>query len=463
MVIDSQNLSQLKLNTEDWERVKVSLSLRNSLAQRNSNNIWGNGFVFDSKNEKLIKAFKKLDKNNRLNQLFYYAQIQKSLYGRAIITINKNSGGDIMLNIVDPYYFSQVGRVFVTETLAVIWQRFVLDNYHFYLKSTYDTEKVVNEWYQESENKMDEIQLIYDAEKVIPKQFQVPKVWHHNLGFVPILETFNYPYRSTLWQAAMFNFIELADWFNCYFLEDTFFDTLKNLEKEINFCHSRILIDGMNQKDIENILTANKINPKIKLGDYIIASDVGAKISPVAGIGDFTKYTNAMNEIMDFYFKFSNSSRFSDGGGAQKTSGEVAQSRNNTVETIHQKITNNEYDFTILIAKSLAAMGEMDYFADDYEFSFKINGNIQKDDTVYLDNIIKQVNLGTMSIQEAIAQLRNVDYNTADTIYQEIKKFNEKNDIMTSNSLGSMDLGFEGSSKQQEGGRTPYNEQGGKS
>lgn len=457
MVVDSNNINQLFLNP-DWERIKVSLSMRNSLAQKISNNIFGNGFVFDSKNEKLIKAFKKLDRNNRLNQLFYYAQIQKSLYGRAIITINKNRGGDIVLNPVDPYYFSQVGRVFVTETLAVIWQRFVLDNYHFYLKSTYDTEKVENEWYEDSESKMGEIQLILDAEKKIPKQFQVEKVWNHNLGFVPIVETFNYPYRSTLWQATMFNFIELADWFNCYFLEDTFFDTLKNLEKEINFCHSRVLIDGMNQKDIENLLESHQVNKKIKLGDYIIASDVGAKISPVAGIGDFVKYTNAMNEIMDFYYKFSNSSKFSNGGGAQKTSNEVVQSRNDTIETIHQKITNNEYDYTILIAKCLAAAGEMDYFSEDYEFSFKINGNLQKDDTVYLDNIIKQVNLGTMSLQEAIAQLRNVDYNTANSVYEEIKKFNEKNEIMTSNSLGSMDFGFEGSSKQQDGGRKPDGE-----
>lgn len=134
---------------EKKEILETVLSMRRSLANRNANNIWGNGFTFETSNEQLKKQFKKIDRNNRLIDLFHFAEQQKSLYGRTVITFNKNKGGDIMLNVCDPYFYNQVGRVFVTEVLAVVFQRVVTDTKHYYLKSTYDTKKVVNEWYEE--------------------------------------------------------------------------------------------------------------------------------------------------------------------------------------------------------------------------------------------------------------------------------------------------------------------------
>lgn len=440
------------LDRNNKERNQIALNMRNTLAQRNANNIWGNGFNFESKNEELVKGFKKLNRNNRLNQLFYYMQIYKSLYGRAIITMNKNKNGDIMLNLTDPWFFTQIGKVFVTEVLAVVWQRLIVDSKSYYLKSTYTTEYVENDWYFENEEK--KMVLVFDQEQVIPKQFQVEKRWNHNLGFLPLIESYNYPYRSNFYQG--YDYISLSDWYNSAFLEEVFIDTLKNLQKEIAFCHSRMVMENMQQAEIEKYFNQNRINPNVAINDYIISSDIGGKVYAIAGNGDFTKYTNTMNELMDFYFKFSNTSKFSEGGGAQKSSNEVTQSRSNTVETIKQKITANEEDIELLIFKCLCAMEICDWENEDLEFQIKINGNIQRDDTVYLDNIIKQVQLGTMSIVEAIGNLRNVDNKTAESIFEEIQNFNEENNIVSSMSGFEEEVeedNFGGSSPQQNGGR----------
>lgn len=458
-MIEVSNYSQLEeqfeqeRKSDEKERIKTIISMRETLARRNANNIWGNGFTFDCPDKKINETFEKLSKRNRLNDLFHYAEFIKSLHGRVVITMNKNKAGQIMLNISDPYFYSQVGKVFITEVLAVIWQRIIVDNKHFYLRSEYTTKYVKNDWY--SEPVENEKMLIWDSEKVIPKQFQVEKVWNHNLGFLPLVESFNYPYRTIMWNS--YTFYQLADWYNCEFLEQTFYDLLKNLKKEVNFCHSRIGIENATQELIDTL--NNKMGEDI--GDYIIKTDVGSKVTAIPGVGDFVKYTNAMNEIMDFYYKFSNSSKFSEGGGAQKTSLEAGQSRANTIETIKQKITHNQSDYTQLIAKCLIAENcEMEYEAE-YPFEFKINGNIQKDDTVYLDNIIKQVNLGTMSLVEAISTLRGINLTKAEETFENIQDFNEKYDIITQNSSVNMEFendNFEGSSKQTEGGRTPDTE-----
>lgn len=428
-------------------RDNIAYSMRQNMSIRNANNIWGKGFKFNSENEQLNKAFLKLDRLNRLNQLFFSAERFKSLYGRAIITINKTKTGEIQLNLANPWFYTQVGKVFVSEVLAVIWQKVITDSKEFFLKSIYTTEKVTNEWYSQEQGS--DKMLLLEAETEIPEQYRVEKVWYHNLGFVPVLETFNRPYRSTYFN--LYDYSELSDWYYSAFIEPVFVDTLLNFQKEINFTHSRVVIESPNQ-NVVKVLNQLAVNDRFDFGDYIFETELGAKTSFVAGVTDFTKYTQALNELMDLYYKFSCMSKFSEGGGAQKTSAETQQARSATIESIQQKITTNEFDYRMLIAKALSAMGELDYFADDWEFQFEIYGNIDRQDTVYLDNIIKQVNLGLMSAEEAIQSLRYVDKNSAKKIFEKIKDFNEENDIVT-NMSGMADLEGDFQGSTPDGGR----------
>ncbi|WP_300180830.1 hypothetical protein [uncultured Aliivibrio sp.] len=48
-----------------------------------------------------------------------------------------------------------------------------------------------------------------------------------------------------------------------------------------------------------------------------------------------------------------------------------------------------------------------------------------------MDNLIKQIQIGVISIPEAISQLRGISSEAAKIIFEEISKFNEENDITT--------------------------------
>lgn len=245
---------------------------------------------------------------------------------------------------------------------------------------------------------------------------------------------------------------EVADWYPAQFFESSFYELWKNLNKEVNFCHSRIGIENANQQYIADF-NKNISGTSDPLGDYIIETEVGGKVQAIPGVGDFTKYTAAMDAIMDFYFKFANSSRFSDGNGAQKTSAEANSSNSAQVETLEAKLAHREYEYTMLIAKVLAALGVCEYEQESYPFVFKINGNLSRQENAYLDYIIKQVQSGLMSIVEAIAAIRKLSYSQAESIFDKIKEFNEENDVMTSTMMSEMDQQGFASDGFDQGGR----------
>lgn len=405
---------------------QIAYSMRDFLAKKNANAVLGSGFTFECDDEKLTNTFHQFVKKNRFEPLSKYIERELSLHGRVIVVINKNKDGEIKLNVANPFFYSAIGKVFVTEDLAVIWQRVVLDTGTFYIKSIYDKEKVVNEIYDER-NQI----LVFDQVRDL-KGLGVMPIWHHNLGFVPVVELTNYPifeFQNIMFSPEMF--YQVADWYPASFFEQSFYELWKNLNKEAAYCHSRIAIESANQMLIDKINNSTKFSGQTDtdiIGDYIIETEVGGKATAIAGVGDFTKYTAAMNDVMDFYFKFACSSRFSEGGGAQKTSAEANSSNNSQQETLEAKIKHREFEYNLLFAKVFAALGLIEYEPEgEYDFVLRIRGNVQREESVYLDYILKQVQGKTMTLPEAIAALRGVSIQKADKIFENIKKFNEEN------------------------------------
>lgn len=435
---------------------QIIYSMRDFLAKKNANQIWGNNYTFEAESEDIVNAFNEFATKNRLLPLFKFIERELSLNGRVIVVLNKNKKGELKINVANPFFYAAIGKVFVNEELAVIWQRVILDTGTFYVKSTYDTEKCVNQIFDES-NQM----VVYDAVKEIGS-LGIEPVWYHNLGFVPVVEITNYPLFQ--FQNIMFApeaYYQVADWYPASFFEESFYQLWKNLNKEVIYCHSRIAIESANQTLIKQINEQTKFQNDIGddvIGDYVIETETGGKAQVIPGVADFSKYTTAMDAVMDFYFKFANSSRFSDGGGAQKTTSEANQSNSSQIETLEAKIKHREYEYTMLIAKILAALGKCVYEdVKEYPFSFKINGNIQKNDNAYLDFILKQVQSGTMSLVEAIAQLRGVSLSKSQQIFEQIKEFNEENDVVVSTMMNEEEqMGF-ASDGFEQGGRPTEN------
>lgn len=421
--------------------------MRRYLAKRNSTIIWGSGIVFESQDEKLTSFFNDYYRKQQILPLMVWTEELLSRYGRVIITISKTRDGKYKLNLTDPVFLNAVGKSFFTEELAVVWQRFVYDNQNFWVKSTYTKQYCKNEIFVGDEtNKI----RIFDQTETLPKECQVEPVWHHNLGFIPLVEITNFP--NLAWMGANVAYNEQTDWYNGILFESLYYQAFTDFRKELILNHSRIGIENATQQQIQAIEKSFKgIENQDILKDYTINTNPGSKVTVIPGVGDFGSYTNAMDTIMDFYCKFANSSRFSDGGGAQKSTQEVKTTRSAQVEAINTKITLRELKWTEIFAKFFSCYKLMDYHSEDLPFTFKINGNIQKDETILLDGVIKQVNLGTMSIVEAIAALRKISLKDAEAIFEKIQEFNSENDLLTS-MMGMDDLDS-GDGQTPQGGK----------
>lgn len=421
-MVNENNLSRITRMNQDGtcksdERSEFAWNMRELLARKWSSLIWGQSYVFQSDNDKISTEFGKWERLNKFKEILMFVERYASKYGRCVITLNKTKSGDITLNIPNPFYFSGIGKVVVQPQLAVIWQNYVIDQRMFVIKTTYDTKKVVNDVFFKDQN---ENVRIYDKQAEILEQLQIEKEWYHNLGFVPVVEVQNIPlvqFYFNNWE-----FITLADWYPAYLWEGLAFDTYTNLRKELFFCHARVIVDNANQKTLNQIQELGYEN-KIKLNDYIIETESGSDFKVQQGNGDFTKYTSTLDHIYDFYFKCSGMSRFSEGGGAQKTVAETSSIRAQMIESVNQKINLRTEQITDLIRKVLAAKGLMDYWEGKDEFIFKINGNIIKDETSYIDNKLKLIDAGIITPVDLIQDLFGVSRQEAEEKYDENQEY----------------------------------------
>ena len=419
-MIDEKKIQSKLCWNENNEEAMFRWGMREALARKNSSNVWGQSYLFQTQDKKIQEKFKRIEKLNNLHNFFSFVEREVSKYGRAIITLNKTKSGDVFFNLSSPMYFSGVGKVFYTPQLAVIYQRFDIDNKSYVVKSTYDTKKVRNEFFTSDTNEL----LVMDERRKVMEYLQMEEVWYHNLGFVPIMEITNlsyYDFTFNQWQ-----YLTIADWYPATQYEELAYRTFIDLEKELYLCHSRIVGTEGTQQLINQL--KSQAGNRIDIGDFIIETEVGSEVKIMNGNGDFMKYINTLDGIFDTYFKLSGLSRFSEGGGAQKTVAETASIRSQMIETINHKIRIREKQVKELLAKALAIYGVVDYFECEKDFDFKINGNILKDDTQYIDNQIKKMEVGAITIIDFIQDLRNVSEEEAKEIYEKNKKFMEEND-----------------------------------
>lgn len=404
----------------------VSWMLRESVARKTANNIWGKGFTFSSDEEEKVKAFNKINNLNRLDNLFSYVERQCSLFGRSVITINPTQSGDFMLNVTSPFWFNGVGKSFIQPQLAVIFQRVKYDNYSYIIKSTFNNKIVKNEVFGGVNGDM---VRVYDKEAKILDNFRLKKLWTHNLGFPPIIELTNLPYYPLDWNVN--HFYTLSDWFPAFIYEKMIYETLDNLQKELRWCHSRAYVEGANQSVVAQWKKDGTLRSYQDKSDFVINTD-GHEVKIQPGNGDFTKYTSALNDLYDFYFKLAGSSRFGEGGGAQKTVAETSSIRSAMIESINQKITLRTKQYEELFKKLMCCYGLIKkYWEDNTDFVFKINGNILKDENTYIDSQIKLMNAGIISAVDFIEEHFNLPTTEAKKKFEEIKKFNEENGILS--------------------------------
>lgn len=432
MIIKDINENDKSLALFNNELNQFRWGMREALSRKNASNIWGNSFLFQSEKDEITKKFNRLNKLNNLQNLFSFIEKEVSKYGRSLITINKTETGDVLFNVIPPIFFSGVGKAFWTPQLAEVYQKFNIDNKNIIVKSIYTTKEVRNEFYTLGDR--NEL-LVMDSTNEIEEYLQIPKYWKHNLGFVPVVEITNISFYN--FNFNQYSYVMCSDWYPAAQYEELAYQAFVDLEKELFLNHSRIIGTEATQQLIQK-WSANT-SGRFDIGDFILETDPGAEIKIMNGNGKFTEYTNVIDSIFDIYFKMSGNSRFSEGGGAQKTVAETSTIRSQMIETTTQKIKLRETQIKDLIFKALSIYGVVDYFeSDERVFEFKINGNILKDDTQYIDNQIKKIEMGVITPIDMIMEQYNVNEMEANKIYEKNKKFNEENmEFLSQSFLGN--------------------------
>ena len=110
-------------------------------------NIMGNGITFSSPDKALVDKFRDIDRYANFDEHFFGLEKEISVVGRAILIINEDNGGEIRINKTDVRYVNGVAKVFYIDRLAVVYQRVVLENASYVVKSVVDNKEVNNTFY----------------------------------------------------------------------------------------------------------------------------------------------------------------------------------------------------------------------------------------------------------------------------------------------------------------------------
>lgn len=403
------------LGTKDL--IQMRLNLRDTIARRWAQNIWGSGYVFQHADKQINEVFNEFAIKNKLLTQMTYIERMLSSYGRVLVTLNETETGDIMLNVAPPYYLANVARTFCTPTLAVVYQTFNHDQNAYVIKSTYTLQRVTHEIFTNNEE-TNEIELLGDSGKIL-KELKIKSSYPNKLGFIPVVEFTNIAFTPISWDIWVF--VQLADWYNAYRFEENIYDILYNFKKELYLNHTRIAGTSGSQSFYQKFNEA--LSQGNNFADFFISTDNGDSVKIMNGTGDFTHYTKSLNDLIDVYFKFCGLSKFSEGGGAQKTQSETASIRSNLVETTQSKIVLREKQWGELIYKVLKwKLGK-----DVFDFEFSIPGNILKDETQEIDNKIKLIQEGAMSTIDLIQYVFKISKQEAQEKFKEIQEFNKEN------------------------------------
>lgn len=401
---------------KEWD---FKFNLRRKLARDMSYNIWGQHINFFSNNKELEKLFSQFKIDNDLINVLSWNEYLLSLTGRSIVTINKTKGGGYRLTVPSIYFFQGMSKSFVTPQAAVIYQRVVLDDKLVVIKSTYTTTYCQNELWGMDNKKV----YTFGTESKIWKDLQMLPYWEHNLGFVPVIEFMNTSRPFAFWLNT--NWDELSDWSYGVGYENTIWEAIKNLQKELKMCHSRILVNDTQQAVVDTLKKGfeDEYDEDI-LGDLVINTGIGNTATAVPGVGDFAKYTKVILDMLDIYFKFCGSARFSEGGGAQKTVGEIGAQYKNKHELLEYKTTLRQEKLIELCYKFFRLMGIGEDEARN--FTLHIKPNIAKDDYSYIETQSALLQNNIISPIDWIKDYYGCDDKQAQIIFEKNKKMNEE-------------------------------------
>lgn len=463
-------------NTRDILRQINNLQFTNPpqvLARYATNLLLGNGIEFKA-SEKIHKIWHEFANRNRVLELMNTTERMVSINGWAIITINLDEKGRAYWNIANPDFTNVVGTNLVEEEIAVIYERFIIDNHQFICKSEYTKNEIKRTLWRGNEDKTtgnisfdENISVNEFNEQVKPENRIVPYI-KHNWGFCPVFCIYNYPYRANrlfymnqtggnnLFSSTMNQYNTdngpqaLADWSNASLLPEIINNLYRTLYKEMVMGKTRIITSGMTQSVMNRNITSEGNCEWDAIGsDYIInVGQMGAESKVVQNKNLLPDLQMAISNAWNDFFNRCHYS-IKGTGTAQKTASESFGEFYNSIETTNQKRKYHGEQWKRGLIKTFKVMGINLEEEDDW--SFEIKKNFGLDEASLRDNLIKEIQAGTKTPIDMIVATQGVDYDQAEHIWEKNKEWFTKNNFPIAMEQGGMVSGVNGATSPKGG------------
>jgi len=408
------------------ELSRAGFSLKEMITNHGRRLLWGRGFSLVGKDRKVIQ---KIFEQMRVETFFgeYFNLLSNE--GHCIITIDRTLTGELVLNIPLLSGMSNVALVRKTEELAVIWQKFIYDHSNYYMRTTYDREKTINEFFHDAGGGTPSTTQILGESRKIANYLRVKQIDYHNFGFVPVLFCPNLPH-------ANFSLDSVGFWYpddvpsgdGLQSLQEEIVQILGAIDWELNYNITRIFAmltpaeEQQMRKDPEWAL--NRVNRMVvsnsAMGINKIIQESGrSPLTVLQGDPKLESLTHYLDYTIDraYNLRGYNSPQGTREHGTNKTSGEISLNMQNDLLTTNEKRLIQTAQINRLIQMLGKAMGK-----EEIDCKIVIHGMSTTEITKLTDSTILQVQNGLLDRKSAVMKLNSCSEDEADLILERVDK-----------------------------------------
>lgn len=464
-----------------WRRLPKFLfvDLIKQVSRTASETLLGGGIDFKHKNPEIHKLWHEFVKENKFETIMWNTEEMESRVGIVYLTLNRTRTNDLRINIAQPYFTQGMGYSFANEELAVMYERFEVDNKCMIIRSVYDKEKTVRTvWDEGNRNRVD----VMEVNEKLPRDKQIKEVDYHHFGFVPVFAMYNrpfFPFMQTYgnniffqspWLTTYNQALEnaginaLADWANCSGLPILANYTIQQFYKELSFAKTRIVSNAGVNSYQDNSYAMAEQQFELLTSDFYINKNGGEQLTVQQNQNHFVDYQESYDYVIKTFFKWCGYSYVGDSSSAQKTTQESYQRYDDTLRTLVWKREFHGKQWTDVIIKIFKAMGiNLEDNRDDW--SFEIRRNAIVDQASLTDTLIKWQQAGLCTRAEMLATIKNIDLDYAQHLVDYIDEQNKKENITPSIMAGAGVEGVKGANFQSgkvSGVKNPTADKGGR-
>lgn len=379
------------------------------IAEHATSLLLGQGFSVDilrdgKPDEKLQKAWDKIAKDNQFSQLIERNEYDISYYGSKLITISCSETKRILLMENDPRYFSKVATFQqISEISAIVYKKILIDQIAWTVKELWTDKSVSRVWYNAAGREATLEELAVE----IPKEFQMPFYWEHNLGILP-LKLFVNKNRNIV---NLMEYITLADTYTSYeqiralnlFETQQLKESILNITKVFgNF--DEMTVKKMAEFDEQVMLLYSQMFVNTNSPGELATKQVEI----LKGDPAFDKYITAKIDKLKSIWRASGYT-YMNGDETTATNADSLYANAFDIRTTKKKKTTRQAQYSDLITKTLIANKTITKEeAENIQVIFSIQENIVQTPNQIADMEIKLVESGMVSKADALMKIKQI-------------------------------------------------------